>query len=440
VVATTGVSAFQSIMRRIVLVAFAALVSSACSRVTTYHDAGGDPPKEIDALVELVCDDQPCGTLDECCPSGCHANNDGDCAAVCDNGVIEGDETCDPLTSCVTACPAIGCQLRALSGAGTCQAECVDAGLQTVCRDGDGCCPSGCTANNDAECASVCGNGEVEAGETCDPLATCPTACPAAGCAVYSLFNAGTCQAQCVQTGTIGACIDGDGCCPTGCNANNDRDCTPVCGNNVIEPGETCDGASCVCPAESLSCFTQTGSAATCDVVCHVPQQRCGIADGCCPWVRETGGAECYRGSDGECAGRWQVREWPQAISWAPCTNVRIYAVEGRDSMLLTTCSPTGGAASGDPVIGRIVDDRGNAYAVGNDDCTEPGAIPNLAGWDCRNDQGQVRMACASANSGGFLVRDGAFYLDVEICGFNGGSGRSRLWIWWNGNGNPNPG
>src|SRR5512143_1802180 len=36
-------------------------------------------------------------------------------------------------------------------------------------------------------------------------------------------------------------CQNGNGVCGMGCNANNDDDCKPVCGNNVTEPGEVCD-------------------------------------------------------------------------------------------------------------------------------------------------------------------------------------------------------
>src|SRR5206468_1998314 len=33
----------------------------------------------------------------------------------------------------------------------------------------------------------------------------------------------------------------GDGCCPPGANASQDSDCSSVCGNAVVEPGEECD-------------------------------------------------------------------------------------------------------------------------------------------------------------------------------------------------------
>jgi len=87
-------------------------------------------------------------TADACCPAACTPLSDVDCAG-CGNGQIDPGETCDPVTSCKTACPQVGCQLFTLTGANTCQAACVAAGMQTMCVNGDGCCPTGCTSAND---------------------------------------------------------------------------------------------------------------------------------------------------------------------------------------------------------------------------------------------------------------------------------------------------
>ncbi|MGY4884092.1 MAG: right-handed parallel beta-helix repeat-containing protein, partial [Nanobdellota archaeon] len=50
---------------------------------------------------------------------------------------------------------------------------------------------------------------------------------------------------KCVFT-NITSCISGDGCCPTGrgCTYSNDGDCLPVCGNNIKEGNEKCDGTA----------------------------------------------------------------------------------------------------------------------------------------------------------------------------------------------------
>jgi cysteine-rich repeat protein len=58
------------------------------------------------------------------------------------------------------------------------------------------------------------------------------------------LLGAGSGSTDMAGCGT--ACVNGDGCCPSGCNANNDNDCASVCGNQVVEPGEVCDDGNSI--------------------------------------------------------------------------------------------------------------------------------------------------------------------------------------------------
>jgi hypothetical protein len=246
-----------------------------------------------------------CMSGDGCCPPGCNATNDSDCVAACGNGVLEAGESCDPPGSCPTTCPAIGCTKRKLTGtAADCTAHCIDDGAQTVCASGDGCCPSGCTTATDADCSCTCGNGQIEAAcqETCDPLSSCPAACPAMGCQKRRLVNGGTCQAQCVDDVVQTACTSGDGCCPAACNANVDSDCTAHCGNGAIEAGETCDPpSSCpaTCPWNACMRRKLVGSAAACTASCMDDgvQTACANGDGCCP-------AGCNSSNDNDCKPR----------------------------------------------------------------------------------------------------------------------------------------
>jgi hypothetical protein len=389
-----------------------------------------------------------CVNADGCCPSGCNANNDDDCQPACGNGAVESGETCDPLTSCPATCPQVGCQLRSLENGGTCTAACANGALQTACVNNDGCCPSGCNANNDNNCQPGCGNGVIEAGETCDPLNTCPSSCPAQGCQLRTLQNGGTCGAQCVNAGQQTACVNNDGCCPSGCNANNDNNCQPVCGNGAVEGNETCDPQAappnnCQCADEPYTCYGQTGSAAQCNVRCHQPVTRCDInGDGCCAF---TGTGDCGNTNDTECpAPRWQTYEWPYTINYSSdCFYPRIYGIEPGGSYMFTMCYPPGDPApGGDPVINAISDNLGNVYNVTNDNCADTTALPYTANWRCENDQGQIRMFCASPSPGGFMIRSSnVSYLELRICPRSSTTGgRGAMHIWYNANRAPTPG
>jgi hypothetical protein len=107
----------------------------------------------------------------------------------------------------------------------TCNVVCTGVSID-ACIDGDGCCPPGCDGV-DGDCVDLCGNGDIDADETCDPPATCPTDCPDDGdpCTTHLLNGAPeTCDATCLL-GFVGVCIDGDGCCPIHC-VGFDSDCT----------------------------------------------------------------------------------------------------------------------------------------------------------------------------------------------------------------------
>lgn len=135
--------------------------------------------------------------------------------------------------------------------------------------------------------SSACGDGAIDsaAGETCDPPGTCPTTCEDGVACTEDLTEgaAATCNVQCTNT-PITACQP-DGCCPPGCSGQTDPDCT-VCGDGMVEPGETCDGDCPVTCADGNACTTDTmtGSAMDCDVVCsNPPIVDCVQGDGCCP-------------------------------------------------------------------------------------------------------------------------------------------------------------
>ena len=186
-------------------------------------------------------------------------------ATHCGDGRVTGEEKCDVAIAagtpgaCPTTCPELApCNPRALNNSG-CQAECVL--LQLVCKDDDGCCPGNCTDKNDADCSSNCGDGivQTEDGETCESESTTPCKSSDAQCddmdvcTVDKLIGSPqNCNALCTNTRITDA-KDGDGCCPTGSDANSDKDCMPVCGNKIREAGEDCDGSEGCSPQCRLS-------------------------------------------------------------------------------------------------------------------------------------------------------------------------------------------
>ena len=201
---------------------------------------------------------------DGCCPAGGNANLDDDCAAVCGNSVIEPGELCDTgiAEDQIGACPTADdcddqqtCTADQLIDPGTCTATCRSSEITTPV-DGDDCCPPGADVDSDDDCSAACGDGvwSPDEGETCDTAipagseGTCPTAADCAdadACTTDRLLSAGTCSATCTHA-PITEAGPADGCCPPGGNANTDGDCAAVCGNSVIEPGETCDDGNTV--------------------------------------------------------------------------------------------------------------------------------------------------------------------------------------------------
>jgi hypothetical protein len=250
---------------------------------------------------------------DGCCPPGGDPTVDADCAAMCGNGVVERPvETCDNALSgsCPIDCPAEGtCMKVTLRGSRTsCTASCIAAPI-TACTSGDSCCPAGCTAANDPDCTPVCGDGAVEAGEACDraitaglPGACAPTCDDRNACTTdLASGSIANCTRRCTHASIV-ACLDGDGCCPPGCSADNDTDCAGTCGDRHVGAGETCDpSTTCptTCPDDGDPCTTEllVGDPEHCNVAClHVPITTCSGAssDRCCP-------SSCSAANDSDC-------------------------------------------------------------------------------------------------------------------------------------------
>jgi len=255
-------------------------------------------------------DEAECGDArvegDEECDDGNNDDEDAcnaDCTFTCGDGRLGSNENCDiGIESGEGACPSDcddgdACTDDSVAGA-ECEQQCVNAPITEPVND-DGCCPDGGNANNDSDCAAVCGNGVVEEGEVCDTSieaglpGACPTDCDDGQvCTADVLENAGTCQATCTNTEITEPAND-DGCCPAGGNSNNDNDCSASCGNGEVEDGETCDtaieaGQPGACPTECSDGDACTRdvlvSGGTCNAACSFPDITTPANDdGCCP-------------------------------------------------------------------------------------------------------------------------------------------------------------
>jgi len=307
-----------------------------------------------------------CTSGDQCCPMGCDTSTDDDCGAVCGNGVVEGDETCDGNCPTEMDCDdGDACTNDALTGdAASCDAACENTDV-TACTDDDGCCPNACDATNDNDCSATCGNGAVEGNETCD--GNCPTSAAdcddADACTTDTLNGSATnCTAECQNT-DITMCINGDGCCAPGCNAINDDDCMPMCGNGVVEGSESCDGNCPTSCDDGNACTsdTMTGDSSSCDVACtHADITACGGAgnsDGCCP-------AGCNSTNDGDCS--------------PTCGNGVVETGESCDGNCPSSCDD-GNACTNDSETGQagncnlVCNHTNITTCTNNDGCCGPG-------------------------------------------------------------------
>lgn len=259
--------------------------------------------------MDLKADRQNCGAcgnacLDwqECSAGACVAkpcpSPTTRCGAVCVDIHADNDSHCG---ACNRSCPGDDyCRAGECIVVPNCGDSKVESGEWTeVCDDGKndgsyGSCTPDCLAFGPR-----CGDAVLQAGngELCDNGSStpCPTSCDDEQACTTDLRtgNAAQCNVACSHTPIV-ASVMGDGCCPPGANANTDSDCTPVCGNAILEPTEVCDdgtndgaygGCMSGCKARAPFCgdgIVQAAFLETCDPTSPTPcPASCDDSDAC---------------------------------------------------------------------------------------------------------------------------------------------------------------
>jgi len=119
-----------------------------------------------------------------------------------------------------------------------------------------------------AQCAVVCGNGVVDAGEQCDDGGTEDGDCCSSSCQFES--PASECRASADTCDVAEFCTGSSGTCPTDDFAADTTECRTVA--DVCDVAEFCSGSSATCPADAFAPDTAE---------CRAPAGDCDLAEYC---------------------------------------------------------------------------------------------------------------------------------------------------------------
>jgi len=242
-------------------------------------------------ILEWVCGDGVCETdrqencpacPEDCCPCGDGICDDAmgetctlchdDCCPDCGDGVLDPTEQCDDGNNADNDGCSAGCLDE--DGTPTCGNGIWEAGEQ--CEDGNTTPGDGC--DDACQVEYVCGDGlcEDSFGETCQICP--PDCCPSCGNGTLeptegeecdgSDFGGLTCESACYTGGTPSCtsycALDMSTCIGT----------LPICGNDTIECGESCDGSDL--GGNTCNTFGLDGGTLACDGTCDYDLSGCG--------------------------------------------------------------------------------------------------------------------------------------------------------------------
>ncbi len=157
--------------------------------------------------------------------------------------------------------------------------QCTTSNQATTCNDNNICTTDLCIGN-------VCVNNAVSNCLNCNSVQECNDG----DSCTRDICSNGKCFYNSITT-----CVSNDGCCPSSCSYMTDNDCPSVCGNNVREGEEKCDGTSlggATCAGilgagytGTLLCsgcmFNTTLCASPCTQTCASLNYQCGIRPIC---------------------------------------------------------------------------------------------------------------------------------------------------------------
>ena len=210
---------------------------------------------------------------DGCCPSGATPETDSDCSATCGNARVESGETCDPSERCPqpSACRTeLTCMSARFTGAPvTCSARCELVPIVS-CVNGDRCCPSGCSPQEDDDCGATVRKPAAATQQT-PGSASSTSGAGAAGSAAAGAGADKPCTQDCGPDSPMPRCSDthSDGACEAcdcaycadevvDCELQESESARTACRDLLAcATAKRCSGLDCYCGAFAANvCLT----------------------------------------------------------------------------------------------------------------------------------------------------------------------------------------